>query len=223
MAPKHNRLVLLTMAMLLATAGTFSRANACGYCATPSIGAAFALPHPKAIEIAVATRKAIEQGILHERGATCRSGMPQTSAGWIVLEKVTAYELLKNATDRLRPQNVRSMHVTLHFVFVDSNERCDLLIRDGLVQLCRGNALCSEVRIVTTKPTMDAVLQGRLSLAAAQMDGLILVETNNAGARSSVWKFFEVWITNFQSVYPSKTRATLPPSPETWLPQSAYP
>jgi hypothetical protein len=169
--------------VLALTAALPPTALACGFCASLN-GNPLALPHPRAIEVAVATRAAIEKGQLEE---TCL--VPQeviyleSGGGMIALPQVPGPLLVKAWVRKCRCPDVRETTVDVHFLFIDTEEACGLSVRGGAVVFEARPSVQSDARVVTTRTTFAAMLLGKLGSAEARRRGLVLVEGDARAAR----------------------------------------
>ena len=71
----------------------------------------------------------------------------------------------------------------MHLLFVDTEEACGLDIRGGTVLLQPIPSAHSDVRVVTTTAALHALLTGRLSLAQARKNGVLIVEAEGRVAQ----------------------------------------
>lgn len=164
------------VAFVLAAAPT--PAQACNFCYTLG-GNPLALPHPKAIEVAVATRAAIEKGLITERKLIRDDTLAQGSSGFVALDKVPAPKLVQAWAAKLRRMERDGPTLTVHFLFIDTEQTCELIVRGGTVIFESKPSSHSDARVVTTRAAFHALLDGSLSQAEARRLGLLLVEGNN--------------------------------------------
>jgi hypothetical protein len=166
--------VWTVLAGLALAAGWVDPMWACGFCYSLG-GNPLALPHPRAIEIAVATRAAIEKGTLAERPLVPAS-LAHGGNGLVALHKIPAPVLVERWAARLPPQEARQKALSVHFLFIDTEQSCALTVRAGAVLFEGRPAPHSDARVVTTRAAFYALLSGRLSLREAVRRGVLCVE-----------------------------------------------
>jgi hypothetical protein len=152
-----------------------SPALACGTCSRLNANA-LELPHPKAIEIAVATRAAIEKGSLSDRTYVPRAALLDGGDGFIALHKVSAPQLVEAWSERLARSKTKSGPLTVHFLFIDTEQSCALIVRHGTVIYDSKPPSFADSHIVTTRIAFYALLDGAISVSKTQRLGLLLVE-----------------------------------------------
>lgn len=147
----------------------------CGFCFSLE-GNPFALPHPRAIEIAVATRKAIDQGLLQGNPLLDPRALVLQESGRIALDRVPATTLVL-AWARERPVgSERRKSLIVHVLFVDTSETCGVDFRGGMVLTQpRPSAHC-DGRVVTTKAVFQALRSGKMGWEEAIRRGLLVPE-----------------------------------------------
>jgi hypothetical protein len=161
------------LAIVLVALATPREGRPCGWCVNLT---GFTLSHPRSIEIALATRLAIEKGILHDEAALVSTkAMFGEGNGLIALRKVPARRLVEAWTKRHAFAN-SARPVSVHFLFVASREACGIEIRQGVVLFQATPSDRCDVRVITTKEAMGAILAGRISLSKARKLGLLVVE-----------------------------------------------
>lgn len=143
---------------------------ACDLCFSVS-GNPFALPHPRAIEIAVATRSALEKGLLTER-ETKNVGWSRTPRRGSGLEPLNAWLAKKNAGK----VSSDAGPVSVHIVLIDTSEAVALHFRSGAVLLDSKPSGSGDALIATTSHGLRALLSGELSLDRALTMKLLIVE-----------------------------------------------
>jgi hypothetical protein len=148
---------------------------ACGFCVSLN-GNPLALPHPKAIEIAVATRAAIEKGQLNEKCLVPQATIFESGGGMIALYKVPAPLLVKAWARQCSGPKKSQATWNVHFLFIDTEEACGLSVRGGAVVFEAKPSMHSDARIVTTRTAFGALLTGALSWPEARKRGLVLLE-----------------------------------------------
>ncbi len=161
------------VALVLAAAP--SAALACGFCHNLG-GNALALPHPRAIEVAVATRAAIERGSLDDRRLVPRDTLPDGGTGLVPLHKVAAPAIVEAWAARLEQPGRDARPLAVHFLFIDTEQSCGLSARGGTVIFEAKPSFYCDARVVTTRAALLAVLDGTLSPAEAQKQRLLLIE-----------------------------------------------
>jgi hypothetical protein len=150
-------------------------ALACGFCYSLG-GNPLALPHPRAIEIAVATRTAIDNGKLDERPLVPARLAHGDGTGHVALHKIPAPVLVERwAAQLLRPE-ANAPPLSVHFLFIDTEQSCALILRGGRVLFEVRSAAGSDARVVTTRPAFHALLIGKLTPGEAQRLGLLHFE-----------------------------------------------
>jgi hypothetical protein len=160
---------------LLALLSTLSAtAFACPVCFT--LNDPFALPHPRAIEVAVATRAAVEAKTLRANPLVRADRAMLAGNGWLALQKVPASSLIARSINGKRFADISPKPSAVHFLFIDSGEACGLHVRGGVATLQPNLSSYSDGQIVLTKSTYYALSSGRLSLSQAKKKGLVLVE-----------------------------------------------
>jgi hypothetical protein len=142
----------------------------CDVCFSVS-GNPFALPHPRALEIAVATRSALEKGLLTER-ETKNVGWSRTPRRASGLEPLNAWLAKKNAGKATTDGGPASLHIVL----IDTSEAVALHFRSGAVLLDSKPSGSGDAVIATTSHGLRALLSGELSLDRALTMKLLIVE-----------------------------------------------
>ncbi len=156
-------------------------ALACGFCYSLG-GNPLALPHPKAIEVAVATRAAIEKGLITERKLIRSDLLPESGRGFVALDKVPAHKLVQAWAAKLGRLERDCPPRVVHFLFIDTEQTCELIVRGGTVLFEAKPSSHSQARVVTTRAAFHALLDGALSQADARRLGLLLVEGDDGAA-----------------------------------------
>jgi hypothetical protein len=142
-------------------------------------GNPLALPHPRAIEVAVAARSALDRGLI-------RDCPPEVSArdGWDRRQERSGAHLMKAWMER--SEAVKAFGgpepFTLHLVLADTAEACAARIRPGLIEFEPRPARQADVVVVLTRPALQAILQGQIGLDEALRAGLVVIE-RKAGPR----------------------------------------
>jgi hypothetical protein len=149
------------------------KGQACGWCVQLT---GFTVSHPRSVEIALATRAAIEKGLLLDETALISARtMFGEGNGLIALKKVCARRLVEAWTERCHFADSAEA-VTVHFLFIASREACGIEIRRGAVLFQATPSERRDMRVITTKETMGALLAGRLSWSRARELGLLVVD-----------------------------------------------
>lgn len=150
----------------IALSWTFLGANAalaCGVCLSVQ-GNPLALPHPRALEVAVATRNALDRDLLRPMSAA--------ASGWSSREKPSARTML---LDKMKRQ-CSAATASIHFVFVDTSEAV-VVVGRGNQWLCPAhNVDAADCVVVTSSHALKALLDGRLRFDDAIGRKLIVVE-----------------------------------------------
>jgi hypothetical protein len=166
---------------LVLSAAVTAPALACTTCSR-LIGNSLALPHPKAIEIAVATRAAIEKGLLSDRSFIPRAMLPEGGEGVVALRKVSGPRLVEAWAAQLERSNPEIERLAVHFLFIDTEQSCGLMIRGEAIVFDRQPLFHADARVVTTRATFHALVDGALGVYEAQRLGLLLVEGDSRAA-----------------------------------------
>ena len=148
---------------------------ACGFCANLN-GNPLALPHPKAIEIAVATRAAIEKDHLNPKRLVPNEVLFEGGWGTTALHKLPAPLLVKAWARKCRCPSKNGSPWNAQFVFIDTEETCGLTVRAGGVWFETGPFPHNDARLVTTRTTFGALFMGNLTLQEARERGLVYLE-----------------------------------------------
>jgi hypothetical protein len=119
------------------------------------------LAHPKAIEVAVATRKAMDSGLL--------------DSGSVAQRKKSGPLLVEEWSTRLDRQGL-DRTIAVRFVFIDTEESCGILVRGGRVLFDPQPTFHADSQVVTTRPAFEALLGNQLKVSKAQQLGLLLIE-----------------------------------------------
>jgi hypothetical protein len=144
----------------------------CGVCSSFN-GNPLSLPHPRAIEIAVATRSALDKGILRERQLeTTISGWNRKTPPGSGLEALKAWLETKNAG---KVAVVRDP-VSLHIVLIDTSETAAIHFRSGAVVLDPQPSGTGDAVVATTSHGLQALLSGELSVEKAIKMKLAVIE-----------------------------------------------
>ncbi len=155
--------------LALLAAGTVtaltSSAAACGVCSW--VGNGFSIAHPRAIEIAVATRDALDAGLIEDSPRTAQ-----------------ADALVARRVAMLVPRDWAAGDSVIEILWVDDNVTFRFAVRDNRVVASSEPALAArKLTIVTTAPAAAALAAHRLSFDDAVTRGLVIVERspNRAG------------------------------------------
>ena len=148
---------------------------ACGFCANLN-GNPLALPHPKAIEIAVATRAAIEKGHLNPKRLVPNEVLFEGGWGTTALHKLPAPLLVKAWARKCNSPPKSQATWTVHFLFIDTEEACALSVRGGAIVFEARPNVQSDARVVTTRAAFGALLMGTLRSAEGRQRGLVYLE-----------------------------------------------
>jgi hypothetical protein len=174
------RLALRCSVVALALVITPGPARPCGFCYSLG-GNPLALPHPKAIEIAVATRAAIDKGTLDDKCLVPASLAQGGGSGFTTLHKIPAPALVERWAARLPRQEVARQPLSIHFLFIDTEQSCALILRGGMVMFEGKPSPHSDARVVTTRTAFHALLAKKLSPPDAQRLGLLHLEGDRRG------------------------------------------
>jgi hypothetical protein len=143
------RSAMSIVGIVLAIAGG---ADACGVCGCFK-GNPLGLPHPRAIEIAVATRTALEAGLLADR-------LEGSSAGWNRHEKPSARKSIERLVEVLRADGDA---FTFHVLLVDTEESYLIHVRSAGVAVEPGGAGRADAVLATTGIGLQGVIDGSLT------------------------------------------------------------
>lgn len=177
----HGSLAIIaTMLCLTAT----PRAGGCPICVMAEDS--LALPHPHAIRIAVATRKAIEDRLLRE----------------IAREEAQAFEGRLSLTCQLLAYLfIGSQPVSIDVLVVDGPAwyRVDLQgLRSRVTRLKPDSHPSAPARIITTRAVIHAAGRLELRVSEAMSGGLLEVEVDTASDREAVTKLPQSGSSEFQ-------------------------
>jgi hypothetical protein len=170
--------IWITAVAFLATPGS---ADACGYCLSLN-GNCLALPHPRAIEIAVATRAALDQGRLKEKPWVSRALCQGEGTGLIALDRVSPPQLVQAWSAKLKVA-CKDDSFSVHFLFIDTEHACGLLVRNGAILYDARPTTACDGRVVTTRAAFYALIAGEMDLDEAQRLGLVRVEGSKEATR----------------------------------------
>jgi hypothetical protein len=145
-------------------------------------GNPLALPHPKAIEIALATRAAIESGQLKQKSLVPQETILEGGEGMLALHKVPAPLLVKAWARKCSGLKTGQATWNVHFLFIDTEEACGLSVRGGAVVFEPKPSMHSDARVVTTRAAFGALLFGALSSAEARKHSLVVLEGDRRAA-----------------------------------------
>ena len=146
----------------------------CDYCT--NLNNVFTVAHPRSIEIALATRKAIDDGKL--------SNDIMVSDGVLAgrrnaeLAKYPARLIVKQWADSLASKN--RLPLRIHLLFVDTRETCELILRGSIATYSDDSTGRSDARIVTTRKTIHEIAAGRLTLHEALRLKVAFLESDEA-------------------------------------------
>src|SRR5262249_48726579 len=142
----------LFSAAILATMCLTGFAAACDVCIALR-GDALALPHPRAIEVAVATRAALDKGLLRPAPASAPVG------GWNRRDDASGAALAKAWAEKLSAAPLRPETFSLHVVLVDTSEAFVIHVRGGRAVVEPGG-VGAEAAAATTSITLRALVGG---------------------------------------------------------------
>lgn len=137
-------------------------AFACGLCLSVQ-GNPLALPHPRAIEVAVATRTALDSGTLRLASA----------GGWDNRRTPSARDYLAEWSANRRID--AAANISIHILLIDTSDAAVIVGRGGRLILAPGGDV-GDCVMVTTSVTLRAVLAGELSLRNALQNNLVVIE-----------------------------------------------
>src|SRR5262245_22535840 len=95
--------------------------TACDTC-NPLRSNALALPHPRAIELAVATRAATVKGLLSDHPVVPRATLSTGGTGLVALHKVPAPLLVESWVTQLAESMPQREAIAVHFLFIDTEQ-----------------------------------------------------------------------------------------------------
>jgi hypothetical protein len=158
--PGGSPVVLLAAGIITALTST---AVACGDCSW--VGNGFSIPHPRAIEIAVATRDALDAGLIEDSPRTAQ-----------------ADALIARRVAMLVPGDWAAGDSVIEILWVDDNITFHFAARDKRIVASAGpKPATRKLTVVTTGPTAAALAMRRLSLDDAVTRGLVIVERSPIG------------------------------------------
>ncbi len=147
----------------------------CGICSSFD-GNPLALPHPRAIEIAVATRSAFDLGILREQRLDVKkispSGWNRKTSPGSGLDSLKTWLEKKNAGKTLANREP----VSLHIVLIDTNETAAIHFRSGAVVLEPQIKGVGDAVVATTSHGLRALLSGEITMEHAIKKALAHIE-----------------------------------------------
>src|SRR5262245_56122099 len=125
----------------------------------PGLSNGLSLAHPRALEIALATRQAMDRHLLE--------APPRNSSG---------LRLLRDWVDQQRSMGpVRFSHAAVvHVLLVDTDEVGELQFRPGLVTLEAIPQQQADLVLATTAPALAALLTSRVPMAQATERKLVV-------------------------------------------------
>jgi hypothetical protein len=167
--------------VLLCLVGLVEPVHGCGFCIALQ-GNALALPHPKAIEIAQATRAALDRGVLKENPLVASSLWREGGQGMTALERVPPPELVKAWAAKIQPKPRDSPALNMTFVFIDTEQTCGVVFRGGAVVYDSRPLGTCDTRVVTTRAAFYAIVAGELGVADAERLGVLCVEGEKRAA-----------------------------------------
>jgi hypothetical protein len=124
------------------------------------LGNGFSIAHPRAIEIAVATRDALDAGLIEDSPRTAQ-----------------ADALIARRVAMLVPRDWAAGDSVIEILWVDDNVTFHFAVRDNRVVASPGPAPSArKFTVVTTGPTAAALAVHRLSLDDAVTRELVIIE-----------------------------------------------
>jgi hypothetical protein len=140
------------------------------------------LPHPKAVEIAVATRRALDQRLIQATNAPSRN--EYASGGWNKRDHASGLALLKQRTNGScaagKPGDVT---LSCHVVLIDTSETILLQLRGQVVIVEARPAGPCDTLVATTLPGLQALLTRNMGLQQAIALGLLSIDGDQRAAR----------------------------------------
>jgi hypothetical protein len=164
--------IVLTTAVANVIPGS---ALACGLCLTIG-GNPLALPHPKAIEIAVATRNAIDGGHLTMNPRVPSNLWHGEGTGWSALERIPPPQLVQGWAARLKVPGNDFDGLGVHILFIDTEHSCGLVIRKEAVLYETKTGNHCDAKAVMTRVAFYALVTGEVKISDAQQLGLLYLE-----------------------------------------------
>jgi hypothetical protein len=158
----RRSMAIVGTALLIATG-----VDACGVCGCFK-GNPLGLPHSRAIEIAVATRAALDAGLLSEA-----SGSGPTTR-WNRGEKPSARKSIERLVECLRTREDADS-LTIHVLLVDTEESCLIHVRSGGVAVEFGGRRADAV-LATTVVGLQGLIDGRLSCDEAIQRAIVVID-----------------------------------------------
>lgn len=167
------RALLITLLSSLIAAGSL---RACGICPGLS-GNPLTLTHPRAIEIAIATRAALDRGAIR---------VASPGAGWNNRESSTGIDIAKSWLSQSDfAKHFPSTPSTIHIVLVDTSHTVVAHQRGGEWLYDPLSTASADRIVATTATSLRALRDGELKIAEAEKLGLLLIEERHEIATRS--------------------------------------
>lgn len=177
---RHGRIVAVMFALGLALLQfSLPEAFGCGVCTVTTD--AFRVSHPKSLEIAMSTRRAIDRGILPPSPGEVRD---RAARGLIAAQQFAARHLAEAWISKQTFEHTAD-RVTVHVLFIDTHEVIAFDLNEGVATLQAEPAGEGNIVIVTTRLALRAVIDKHVDLSKARELSLIHVETSEQGRKES--------------------------------------
>jgi hypothetical protein len=144
--------------------------------------------HPAAIEVAMATREAIDCGQI-EINPVLNNSLNGGSHLPIRLNKISTRQLLKVWSSTYPARLHEALRATVDIVFVDTNEVCRVDVRFGNVLQDSAPNGTADIQLFTTKPGFLRLIEN--GLEHCEELRLVAVEEVSAGDRQSIDLLFQ--------------------------------
>src|SRR6516162_6844806 len=143
-------------AALLGLLALVDPVHGCDFCLNFQ-GNPLALPHPKAIEIAAATRAAIDKGVMKENPLVANELWQGDGQGMTALKKIPPPELVRAWSARIKLKAKEDPAFNMNFLFVDTEQACGVTVRSGTALYeAKPFGHCA-ARVITTRPAFYAM------------------------------------------------------------------
>ena len=174
------------VAAALAVATLIGHLAACDVCLrAPRIP--FAVDHPAAIEVAMATCEAAEQGWL-ERNPVIKRTLATDRLTPPRLSEISARQLVKLWLQTQPAKQNRGLRVTVDVVFIETDSICHLDVRMGNVLEDASQSGSADVRILTTKSGFYRILMS--GFKACEYRKLVAMDADETEYRDVLVKLF---------------------------------
>jgi hypothetical protein len=133
-------------------------------------------------EVAVATRAAIEKGLISDRKLIRGDTLSEGGRGFVALNKIASPKLVQAWSAKLGRLERNGPPLAVHFLFIDTEQTCELIARGGTVIFEAKPSSDCAARVITTRAAFHALLDGSLSQTEAKRLGLLIIEGDTRAA-----------------------------------------